>query len=71
MEATANHYGVEFVPVLNADTGYIFDMDDDACMPRCCGASVLSFRTMKFVAGVTARGAQARHRVSSPSATVR
>ncbi|NBX35562.1 hypothetical protein EBR16_09440, partial [bacterium] len=26
--AAAEHYGVELVPVLNADTGYIFDLDD-------------------------------------------
>jgi hypothetical protein len=57
MQATANHYGVEFVPVLNADTGYIFDMDDTQY------AEVLrrfraEFPTTKFVAGVTARGAQ-------------
>jgi hypothetical protein len=57
MQATADHYGVEFVPVLNADTGYIFDMDDTQY------AEVLrrfraEFPTLKFVAGVTARGAQ-------------
>lgn len=57
MQATADHYGVEFVPVLNADTGYIFDMDDTQY------AEVLrrfraEFPTTNFVAGVTARGAQ-------------
>ena len=54
--AAAEHYGVEFVPVLNADTGYIFDLDDTLY------AEVLSrfqsdFPTMKFIAGITARGA--------------
>ncbi len=57
MQAAADHYGVELVPVLNADTGYIFDMDD------LLYAEVLKrfraeFPTTKFVAGVTARGAQ-------------
>ncbi len=57
MQASADHYGVEFVPVLNADTGYIFDMDDSQY------AEVLrrfraEFPTTKFIAGVTARGAQ-------------
>ena len=28
MQAAADHYGVELVTVLNADTGYIFDLDD-------------------------------------------
>lgn len=57
MAAAADHYGVEFVPVLNADTGYIFDLDNDMY------AEVLrrfraDFPDMKFVAGITARGAE-------------
>jgi hypothetical protein len=57
MHATADHYGVEFVPVLNADTGYIFDMDDllyAEVLRRFRG----EFPDMRFIAGVTARGAQ-------------
>jgi hypothetical protein len=57
MAAAAAHYGVEFVPVLNADTGYIFDLDNDMY------AEVLrrfraEFPDMKFIAGITARGAE-------------
>jgi len=57
MQDAADHYGVELVAVLNADTGYIFDMDDVLY------AEVLmrfraEFPTTKFIAGVTARGAQ-------------
>lgn len=55
--ASAEHYGVEYVPVLNADTGYIFDLSDDLY------AEVLkrfreAFPAMRFVVGVTARGAE-------------
>jgi dihydrodipicolinate synthase/N-acetylneuraminate lyase len=58
MMAAAEHYGVEFVCVLNADTGYIFDLTDDLY------AEVLrrfraEFPAAKFIAGVTARGADA------------
>jgi hypothetical protein len=57
MEAAAKTYGVELVPVLNADTGYIFDLDD-----RLYGEVLRLFRTefpeMKFIAGITARGAE-------------
>ena len=57
MQAAADHYGVELVLVLNADTGYIFDLDDAMY------AEVLRrFRAecpkTKFIAGVTARGAE-------------
>ena len=57
MKAAADHYGVELVPVLNADTGYIFDLDNDMY------AEVLrrfrsEFPDMKFIAGITARGAE-------------
>jgi hypothetical protein len=57
MKASADHYGVELVPVLNADTGYIFDLKEDLY------AEVLrrfrsEFPGMKFIAGITARGAE-------------
>ena len=57
MQAAADHYGVELVVVLNADTGYIFDLDNDLY------AEVLrrfraDFPNAKFIAGVTARGAE-------------
>jgi hypothetical protein len=57
MQSIADHFGVELVLVLNADTGYIFDLDDSMY------AEVLSrfrseFPKVKFIAGVTARGAQ-------------
>lgn len=58
MLAAAEAYDVELVPVLNADTGYIFDLDDTLY------AEVLrrfrsEFPGMKFIAGITARGAEA------------
>ena len=57
MQESAEHYGVELVPVLNADTGYIFDLDEPLY------AEVLrrfraAFPRMKFIAGITARGAE-------------
>ena len=57
MQAAADHFGVELVVVLNADTGYIFDLDDSLY------AEVLrrfraDFPKARFIAGVTARGAQ-------------
>lgn len=56
MRTAADHYGVELVPVLNADTGFIFNLDDHLY------AEVLrrfrqAFPDMKFIAGITARGA--------------
>lgn len=56
LEAAA-FYNIEMVFVLNADTGYIFDLDNDLY------AEVLSrfrasFPTQRFIAGVTARGAE-------------
>ncbi|MBK8091072.1 MAG: hypothetical protein IPK32_03485 [Verrucomicrobiaceae bacterium] len=58
MRQCAEHYGVEIVFVLNADTGYIFDLDNDLY------AEVLrrfraEFPDQRFIAGVTARGAEA------------
>ena len=57
MKSAADHFGVELVTVLNADTGYIFDLDDETY------AEVLrrfrsEFPKEKFIAGVTARNAQ-------------
>jgi hypothetical protein len=57
MRAAAERYGVELVIVLNADTGYIFDLDE-----ALYGEVLLRFRSAfpdaKFIAGVTARGAE-------------
>lgn len=58
MLAAAQHYDVEFVPVLNADTGYIFNLDNSLY------AEVLrrfrdAFPELRFIAGVTARGIEA------------
>lgn len=55
--AAADRYGVELVPVLNADTGYIFELDERLY------AEVLrrfrdAFPGQPFVAGITARGAE-------------
>ena len=57
MYAAAEARSVEFVPVLNADTGYIFNLDEKLY------AEVLRrfrerFPASKFIAGVTARGAE-------------
>src|SRR5687768_3543263 len=56
MQRCAEHFGVEIVFVLNADTGYIFDLSNELY------AEVLErfraeFPTQRFIAGVTARGA--------------
>lgn len=57
MQQCGEHYGIEMVFVLNADTGYIFDLSNDLY------AEVLrrfreEFPTQRFIAGVTARGAE-------------
>ncbi len=57
MVQCGEHYGVEMAFVLNADTGYIFDLSDELY------AEVMrrfreAFPTQKFIAGVTARGAE-------------
>lgn len=57
MQASADHFGVELVPVLNADTGYIFDLDD-AMYAEVLRRFRAEFPGKKFIAGVTARGAQ-------------
>ncbi len=54
MQQCAAHYGVEIVFVLNADTGYIFDLSMDEYR------GVLhrfreEFPTQRFIAGITAR----------------
>jgi dihydrodipicolinate synthase/N-acetylneuraminate lyase len=57
MRSSAAHFGVEIVFVLNADTGYIFDLDDGMY-----GEVLRRFRDafpqQRFIAGVTARGAE-------------
>jgi dihydrodipicolinate synthase/N-acetylneuraminate lyase len=55
MLAAAEYYGVELVPVLNADTGYIFNLDD-AMYGEVLKRFREEFPTLPFVAGVTARG---------------
>jgi len=57
MQAAADHYGVELVVVLNADTGYIFDLDD-AMYAEVLRRFRAEFPAAKFIAGVTARGAE-------------
>jgi len=57
MQAAADHYGVELVVVLNADTGYIFDLDD-ALYAEVLRRFRAEFPKAKFIAGVTARGAE-------------
>ena len=60
MQRAGEHYGVEIVYVLNADTGYIFQLNNALY------AEVLRrFRAIlpdaRFIAGVTARGAEQDH----------
>ncbi len=55
--AAAERHGVELVPVLNADTGYIFDLDD-ALYAEVLRRFRAAFPGRRFVAGVTARGAE-------------
>jgi hypothetical protein len=57
MQAAADHFGVELVVVLNADTGYIFDLDD-AMYAEVLRRFRSEFPQVKFIAGVTARGAE-------------
>jgi dihydrodipicolinate synthase/N-acetylneuraminate lyase len=57
MQAAADYYGVELVCVLNADTGYIFDLSNELY------AEVIrrfraAFPDQRFIAGITARGAE-------------
>jgi dihydrodipicolinate synthase/N-acetylneuraminate lyase len=57
MRAAAAHYGIEIVFVLNADTGYIFELTVEEY-----GEVLRRFRSefpeQRFIAGVTARGAE-------------
>lgn len=57
MQRSADHYGVELVTVLNADTGYIFDLDD-AMYAEVLRRFRSFFPGRRFVAGITARGAE-------------
>src|SRR5580692_1091197 len=57
MQAAADHYGVELVTVLNADTGYIFDLDD-ALYAEVLRRFRAEFPAARFIAGVTARDAE-------------
>jgi dihydrodipicolinate synthase/N-acetylneuraminate lyase len=57
MQAAADHYGVELVVVLNADTGYIFDLDD-ALYAEVLRRFRAEFPGARFIAGVTARGVE-------------
>ncbi|MGB8170765.1 MAG: hypothetical protein WCF18_24890 [Chthoniobacteraceae bacterium] len=57
MQAAADHFGVELIVVLNADTGYIFDLDD-ALYAEVLRRFRAEFPAAKFIAGVTARGAE-------------
>ena len=57
MMESAERYGVELVTVLNADTGYIFDLDD-ALYAEVLRRFREAFPGAKFIAGVTARGAE-------------
>jgi dihydrodipicolinate synthase/N-acetylneuraminate lyase len=57
MQKCGEHFGVEMVFVLNADTGYIFELSNELY------AEVLrrfreEFPGQRFIAGVTARGAE-------------
>jgi len=70
MLQAAEHYGVEMALVLNADTGYIFDLSNELY------AEVLqrfraSFPKTTFIAGVTARGAENDTEFKAERATIR
>jgi hypothetical protein len=58
MRQCGAHYGVEMAYVLNADTGYIFDLDD-ALYAEVLRRFRDAFPDERFIAGVTARGAEA------------
>ncbi len=58
MQGAAERFGVELVVVLNADTGYIFDLDD-ALYAEVLRRFRAEFPSARFIAGVTARGAEA------------
>lgn len=58
MREAAAHFDVEIVFVLNADTGYIFDLDE-AKYAEVLRRFRAEFPEQRFIAGVTARGAEA------------
>src|SRR3954463_15793914 len=55
MRAGAAHFGIEIVFVLNADTGYIFNLDE-ATYAEVLRRFRAAFPEQRFIAGVTARG---------------
>lgn len=57
MQQCGEHYGVEMVFVLNADTGYIFELDN-ALYAEVLQRFRAEFPNQRFIAGVTARGAE-------------
>ena len=57
MQAAADHFGVELVVVLNAATGYIFEMED-VLYAEVLRRFRAEFPNARFIAGVTARGAE-------------
>jgi hypothetical protein len=57
MREAAAHFGVEIIFVLNADTGYIFDLDE-ALYAEVLRRFRSDFPEQRFIAGVTARGAE-------------
>ncbi len=57
MYSAAEAHGVEFVPVLNADTGYIFDLTE-AAYAEAIRRFREAFPGQLFIAGVTARGGE-------------
>ncbi len=57
MLEAARHYNVEMDFVLNADTGYIFDLDN-AMYAEVLKRFRAAFPEQRFIAGVTARGAE-------------
>ncbi len=57
MQQCGEHYGVEMVFVLNADTGYIFELDN-ALYAEVLKRFRAEFPDQRFIAGVTARGAE-------------
>ncbi len=57
MRESAAYYGVEIDFVLNADTGYIFDLDE-AMYAEVLRRFRADFPSQRFIAGITARGAE-------------
>lgn len=57
MYAAAERYGVEFIPVLNADTGYIFNLTD-ALYAEVLRRFRSEFPGRRFISGITARATE-------------